>query len=53
MNTNRKVIVYMDHKLLVAIMKKKYNKTINNNIMKRIKTKLAIYNLNILYLTGK
>lgn len=37
----RKVTVYTDHKPIVSIMGKEYNK-IKNNRLKRIKTKLSI-----------
>lgn len=48
----RNVLIHSDHKPLVSIMLKDYDK-IKNNRLKRIKTKLAIYNINVQYLPGK
>jgi len=40
----KKVIIYTDHKPLILVMTKELNK-IKNNRLRRMKTRLAIYNL--------
>lgn len=45
----RRITVHTDHKPIVSIMNKEYNK-IKNNRLKRIKTKLSIYDLEVKYL---
>jgi len=45
-------IVHSDHKSLVSIMLKDFDK-IKNNRLKRIKTKLAVYDIEVKYLPGK
>lgn len=48
----RHVIVHSDHKPIVSIMLKDFEK-IKNNRLKRIKTKLAVYDIEVKYLPGK
>lgn len=47
----KKVIMYTDHKLLISVMTKELNK-IENNQLRRMKTRLAIYNLDVKYIPG-
>lgn len=48
----KKVIIYTDHKPLISVMTKELNK-IKNNRLRRMKTRLAIYNLDIKYIAGR
>jgi len=48
----RYVLVHSDHKPLVSIMLKDFDK-IKNNRFRRIKTKLAVYDIQVQYLPGK
>lgn len=48
----RHVLIHIDHNPLVSIMLKDLEK-IKNNHLKRIKTKLAVYDINVQYLLGE
>jgi len=48
----RHVLVHSDYKPLVSIMLKDFDK-IKNNRLRRLKTKLIVYNIQVQYLPGK